>query len=168
MGDSVDGLVIRPVVGGDVDAILAIYGPIVTETAISFELEVPSAAEMGSRIGAITATDPWLVAERAGVVAGYAYGSPFRGRAAYAATRETTVYVHPDQHGGGVGRALMERLLALLAERGAHRAIAGIVVPNDASIGLHRRLGFTLVGTFTEAGHKFGRWHDLTFWERPL
>jgi phosphinothricin acetyltransferase len=160
--------VIRPASNADVEAMLAIYGPVVTTTAISFELAVPSAEEMTERLARIQATDPWLVLEIGGDVAGYAYGSPFRARAAYEPTRETTVYVDPDHRGQGVARRLMEELLVQLAHRGAHRAVAGIVLPNEASVALHRSLGFTHIGTFTEVGWKLDAWHDLSFWERAL
>jgi phosphinothricin acetyltransferase len=100
-----------------------------------------------------------------GVVAGYASSTGFRGRPAYARTRETTIYVHPGHRRRGIASELMERLIAVLAERGIHRIVAGISLPNDASVALHERLGFTHVGTFTEVGAKFGRWHDVGFWQ---
>lgn len=152
----------------------AIYRPIVETTAISFELEAPTESEFVERLLRVQSRDPWLVAQAgagedgSGEILGYAYASDFRARAAYGATRETTVYVSTDHHGRGVGRALLEELLAILESRGVRVAIAGIALPNDASIALHQRLGFQLVGTFNEVGHKFGAWHDLSFWQRSL
>lgn len=162
------GVLVRPAEPGDVAAMLAIYTPVVLETAISFELEPPTAEEFAARLAAVTARDPWLVAEVAGDVAGYAYASDFRPRPAYRATRETTVYVADWARGNRVGTSLVEVLLADLTERGIRQAIAGIALPNPASIALHERLGYRYVGQFDAVGHKFDRWHDLGFWQRPL
>jgi len=148
---------------------LAIYGPAVTSTAISFEIEVPTVDDFATRLSVVQESDPWLVAEGdGGQVVGYAYAAPFRSRAAYGGSRETTVYVHPDHRRLGVAESLMQELLARLVEQQVHVVVAGIVLPNDASIALHQRLGFDCVGTFHQVGHKFGRRHDLSFWERPL
>lgn len=157
---------IRPATADDGEAIAAIYRPIVTRTAISFELEPPTGDEMAERIGAGQATDPWLVLEIDGRIAGYAYASAFRARPAYAHSRETTVYVDPAHRGLRVGHRLMSALLGQLDDAGIELAVAGIVVPNEASIALHERLGFAHVGTFRRAGRKFDRWHDLGFWQR--
>ena len=159
---------IRPANRGDVPAMLDIYTPIVLETAISFELEPPTVDEFAGRVSAVTARDPWLVAELAGEVAGYAYASDFRTRPAYAATRETTVYVADWARGRSVGTGLVEAVLAELGQQGIRQVIAGIALPNEGSIALHERLGYQHVGTFPAVGHKFGRWHDLGFWQRGL
>ncbi|MEL7157287.1 MAG: N-acetyltransferase family protein [Actinomycetota bacterium] len=168
-GDS-PPITIRAARVADAEAMLAIYGPVVEQTAISFEVTVPSVGEFGRRIETVSRSDLWLAATTADDerLVGYAYASPFRSRPAYGGTRETTVYVDPAHHGTGVGRRLLQRLLRELAARGHHMAVAGVVLPNDGSIGLHRALGFVHVGTFTEVGHKFGRWHDLSFWQRRL
>ena len=161
--------VVRTARPADVEAMLAIYTPMVEQTAVSFELEPPSPDEFGERLAATAANDdPWLVSEIDGVVAGFAYASRFRSRPAYGATRETTVYVDDAHRGRGVGRSLMTTLLTELESKGIHRAIAGIVLPNEGSIALHEALGYRLVGVFTEVGHKLGRWHDLGFWERSF
>ncbi len=159
---------IRDAVVGDVEAMLAIYRPIVQTTAISFELELPSIDDFAARVTQVQASDPWLVLEREGEVAGYAYATAFRSRAAYATTRETTVYVNPEHQRVGVAHQLMVELMTRLRGQGVHRAIAGIVLPNESSVSLHRRLGFRHLGTFDEIGSKFGRWHDLSFWAAPL
>lgn len=161
-------LIIRDATAADAAACAAIYAPIVRNTAISFEFEIPDAAEFAARIERVQAGDPWVVAERGGVVAGYAYSTSFRVRAAYDASRETTVYVHDDHHGTGVGSALMRHLLDDLRGRGHHLAIACIALPNDGSVALHERLGFELVGVFAEAGRKFDAWHDVGFWQLRL
>ena len=109
-----------------------------------------------------------MVAVVDGVVAGYAYASDFRTRPAYAATRETTVYVADWARGRSVGTTLVNAVLDVLAGDGVRQVIAGIALPNAASIALHERLGYRHIGTFEAVGHKFGRWHDLGFWQRAV
>ncbi len=111
---------------------------------------------------------PWLIAELDDRFAGYAKASPWRDRDAYRFTAETTVYVAPDAHRRGVGRSLMQALLDRLRAQGFHHAVAGIALPNDASIGLHEALGFTKVGVFHQVGRKFDQWWDAGFWELRL
>lgn len=157
-------MLIRPATSADAAAIQRIYAPIVEETAISFELEAPDADEIARRIERASDLHPWIVAEGgAGELLGYAYATTFRGRAAYDASVESTVYVAPEARRRGVARALMEDLLERLRTAGAHLCVAGVALPNDASVALHEALGFRPVGTFQEAGAKFGRWHDIHF-----
>ena len=99
---------------------------------------------------------------------GYASSSPFRPKAAYDTSVETSVYVAPEWTGRGVGRKLYERLFAALAAEDVHRAYAGITIPNPGSIALHERFGFTLIGVFTHAGRKFGRYWDVAWYEKHL
>jgi L-amino acid N-acyltransferase YncA len=139
----------------------------VTDSWISFELEAPDAAEMTRRIGEYSASHAWLVAEVDGALAGYAYGSPHRSRAAYASSCDVAVYVDPALSRRGIGRTLYAVLLPLLA-RQYHAAFAGIALPNDASIGLHEAMGFTPVGIYREAGWKMGGWRDVGWWQRLL
>jgi phosphinothricin acetyltransferase len=164
----VDELRIRDASDADVEALLAIYGPFVTDTSVSFELEVPSPEEFRQRILAAQSRWAWLVAELSERVAGYAYATSFRQRAAYQWSVETSAYLAPAFHGRGVGRALYERLIEVLVARGYCTAYAGITLPNDASVRFHRALGFTEVGVFRRAGRKFGAWHDVSWWQRPL
>jgi phosphinothricin acetyltransferase len=153
----------------DGGACAAIYRPAVTDGVASFESEAPSAAEMAARIAAVTARRPWLVAEDdAGQVIGYAYASAHRERAAYRWSVEVTVYVDARHHRRGVARALYEPLLALLAAQGFRIALAGITLPNPASVGLHEALGFTPVGVYRGVGFKAGAWHDVGWWQKPL
>lgn len=152
----------------DAPALAAIYAPYVRETAISFETEPPDAAEMAVRMTRVGQAFPWLVYEEAGVVLGYAYGGPFKERAAYRWSTETTVYVAREGHRRGVGRALYSRLLPILALQGFHYAYGGITVPNDASVGLHEACGFRPMGVFPEAGYKFGAWRDVGYWGLQL
>ena len=149
-------------------ACAAIYAPSVTDTAASFELEPPDAAEMAARIAAIGAHRPWLVAELGGRVTGYAYASAHRERAAYRWSVEVTVYVEAGHHRQGIGRALYEPLLQLLAAQGFRTALAGITLPNPASVALHEALGFTPIGVYREIGFKAGTWRDVGWWQKQL
>ncbi len=168
--DRSDGsIVIRPASHAsspvDAAACAAIYAPYVRHTAISFEIEPPTAAEMTRRIaGAIC----WLVAERDGAVVGYAYATRHRERAAYRWACDVSVYVAGEEHGRGVGRALLETLLDTLATSGFRMACAGVALPNPASEGLHRSLGFVDVGVFRAIGWKHGAWHDVLWMQRHL
>jgi L-amino acid N-acyltransferase YncA len=123
---------------------------------------------MARRIGDYGASHAWLVAEIGGVVAGYAYGSPHRTRAAYASSCDVAVYVDPAHARQGLGRALYSELLPRLASKGFHAAFAGIALPNDASIALHEAMGFTPVGIYREVGWKLGGWRDVGWWQRLL
>lgn len=156
---------VRDAVADDSAACAAVYAPYVLDTAVSFEAEPPTAAEMAERIAA---AHVWLVLEQDGEVVGYAYAAPFRERAAYSWTAEVSVYLARGRGGAGGGRALYEPLLARLTERGFRTAVAGMTLPNDASIGLHRALGFEDVGTYRRVGWKHGRWHDVAWVQRPL
>ena len=160
--------VVRDATPADAAACAAIYAPYVTGTAVSFETEPPTPAEMARRIEAALATYAWLVLEDAGQVGGYAYGSPFNPRPAYRWSVQVSVYLAPALRRTGGGRALYEALLARLADRGFRTALAGMTLPNDASAGLHRAVGFTPVGTYRRVGFKHGRWHDVAWVQRPL
>ena len=161
-------LVLRDATPGDAAAILAIYAPYVEATAISFERVPPDEATMRERIEQRLASHAWLVAERGGRVVGYAYAGPFAVRAAYRLAAEVSVYIDREAARGGIGLALYEALTARLRERGTHTAVAIIALPNAASVALHERLGFRHVGTFREIGAKFGRWHDVGWWQLML
>jgi L-amino acid N-acyltransferase YncA len=162
-------LKIRTATPEDGAAVAAIYAPIVAQTSISFETEPPDAQEMRSRIEKTLASLPWLVAEdAAGTVCGYAYASKHRERAAYQWSVDTTVYVREDMHGQGVGRALYERLLPLLAELGYFQAFAGIALPNAGSVGLHEAVGFEAIGVYRNVGFKNGEWRDVGWWQKSL
>lgn len=149
-------------------AVQAIYAPIVADTAISFELDPPTATEMCRRIGERLPLHPWLVAEEAGEVLGYASAGPFSGRSAYRFSVETSAYVAAPVRGHGVGRALYRSLLALLTAQGFTQALAGIALPNAASVSLHERAGFRQVGVYRRVGWKLERWHDVGWWQVQL
>lgn len=160
---------IRTATSDDAAAVAAIYGPIVQHTTISFETEPPDAAEMRSRIEKTLPALPWLVAEDSeGAVCGYAYASKHRERAAYQWSVDTTVYVREDARGQGVGRALYEKLLPLLAELGYFQAFAGVALPNAGSVGLHEAVGFEPLGVYRNVGFKNGEWRDVGWWQKSL
>jgi phosphinothricin acetyltransferase len=152
----------------DAEACAEIYAPYVRETAITFELEPPTPAEMARRIAAVVHSHAWLVLEHDGKVIGYAYGGPMKERAAYRWACEVSVYLELGRRRTGGGRMLYEALLARLAERGYRTAVAGMTVPNDASEGLHKAMGFEPVGTYRRIGWKLGRWHDVAWVQREL
>lgn len=159
---------IRPAVAADAEALLAIYAPIVRDTTISFETTVPSVADFAARIASALAAHQWLVAETPQGLIGYAYGTSHRARAAYRFAAETSVYVADNAHGLGVARALYSALFDDLVALGYYHAYAGITMPNQPSVGLHAAMGFSLLGQFPNVGFKQGRWHDVSWWYRPL
>lgn len=159
---------IRDAAHSDAASCAAIYAPYVLHTAISFEVDPPDPAEMAGRIDAAARQHAWLVADHGDEVVGYAYGRPFRARAAYQWTCETSVYVAEHRLGCGVGTALYRALLHRLAARGLQQATAGLTLPNQASLALHESIGFEQVGVFRAVGWKLGRWHDVLWMQRPL
>lgn len=163
-----ESFIIRPAITADATALLAIYAPFVENTAVSFETATPTEDEFAARIAKAVAGWQWLVAERDGRCIGYAYGSSHRDRAAYRWSVEVSTYVHPSYRRQGVARALYLRLFDDLATRGFCNAYAGVTVPNEASVALHRGVGFEPVGTFRRVGHKFGQWHDVAWFQRVL
>ena len=161
-------MLIRPAdPAGDAARCAAIYRPFVTDNWVSFELDAPDAVEMGRRMERHGQSHGWLVAEADGVVAGYAYGSPHRDRAAYDTSCDVAIYVDPAYARRGIGRALYGELLPLLGRR-YHAAFSGIALPNAGSVGLHEALGFTPVGIYREVGWKMGGWRDVAWFQRLL
>jgi len=159
---------IRPATEGDAPALLEIYRPFVETSAVSFETVAPTAEEFASRIARSLHGWQWLVAEWAGRCLGYAYGSSHRERPAYRWSAEVSAYVHPGHHRQGIGRALYRRLFEDLAGMGFCNAYAGITLPNESSVALHTGVGFESVGVFRRVGWKFGAWHDVAWFQRPL
>lgn len=155
----------------DAHAVHAIYAPIVRDTPISFEWQVPTVDEIGRRMQKVLADRPWLVFETGGEVLGYTYATTFRERLAYRWGTEVSIYVSESARGLGLGRRLYNALFDVLRLQGYCTAVAGATVPNDASERLHESLGFQLIGRYPAAGFKLGRWHDVAFWYlrlRPL
>ncbi len=159
---------IRDATDADAAACAAIYAPYVTDTSLTFELSPPSPEEMAQRITAAQLRHAWIVLEDETGVAGYAYGGTFRTRAAYQWTCEVSVYLEHGRRRRGVGRALYTELLPRLAKRGMNTAIACMTLPNDASVGLHRALGFEDVGVMRRVGYKHGAWHDVAWAQLDL
>ena len=146
----------------------AIYTPYVLETVVSLEEDPPSLPEMRRRIERALQTHDWWVLESSDRVLGYAYGGPYRSRAAYRWACEVSVYVELGRRRTGAGRLLYDVLLDRLVKRGYLTALAGMTLPNAASEGLHRSLGFEPVGTWRRIGWKFGEWHDVLWVQRHL
>lgn len=162
------GLVVRDAEPTDAGACAAIYAPYVTDTAITFEIRPPTAAELADRIRAARRTHAWVVAESGGRVVGYAYGSPFAAREAYRWTCEVSVYCEPGRRRTGAGRALYTALLTRLTARGYRTAVARMTLPNEATLGLHAAFGFVPVGVHPTIGYKLGAWHDVAISQLAL
>src|SRR5216683_3554340 len=161
---------IRPSRDDDVGAIAAIYGYHVLHGVASFEEVPPDAAEIARRRGEIVKRGlPYLVAERAGRVIGYCYAGPFRPRVAYRFTVEDSVYVEAGEIGRGLGRALLEQVIARCTELG-YRQMVAVIGGRETlgSIRLHERLGFAHIGVLPAVGFKFGRWIDIIMMQREL
>lgn len=160
---------IRPATRDDVPGVLAIYNEAITASTASWDLEPIVLSERLERFDAQSAAGyPLLVAERSGVVIGFASYGPFRAKAGYARTMEHSVYLDASARGIGLGTQLMEALIVLARASGVHALIAGLDASNEPSLRLHEKLGFAEVGRLRQVGAKFGRWLDLTFLELLL
>lgn len=160
--------VVRDATADDAAACAAIYAHYVRETAISFESEPPTTAEMAERIANAQRQHAWLVAVVDGRVVGYAYATRFKERAAYDWSCEVSAYIDRDERGGGVGRALYTALFTRLVDLGYRSAAAGATLPNAASEAFHLAMGFEPVGTWRRIGWKHGQWRDVAWFQRPL
>ncbi|HEX3735927.1 MAG TPA: GNAT family N-acetyltransferase [Solirubrobacterales bacterium] len=152
----------------DSAACAAIYAPSVAATPISFELVPPDAAELARRIAGYAATHQFLVAESGGEVVGYAYACRWAARPAYRWAVESSVYVDSRHQGRGIGRALYAELFDRLRAQGFRIVVAGITLPNPASIALHESIGFEPIGALRDIGWKAGTWHDVGYWQLYL
>jgi phosphinothricin acetyltransferase len=152
----------------DAAEILSIYAPYCDASNVSFETVAPSREQMMERIAHVTANYPWLVAETEGRLAGYVYATRFRERAGYRWTTEVAVYIGAKDHRRGVGRALYTSLFSILSMQNYFKAIAGITIPNPASVGLHESVGFKHVGSFPGVGRKGGQWLNVGWWQKEL
>jgi len=159
---------IRDAVPGDLPSILNIYNYAVKNLAASFDLEEKNLAEREAWFNEHHGKYPLIVAELNGKVVGYCCLSRFRDKAAYSQTSELSIYIEPGHWGAGIGTALMQELLSRAKKLGHHVIVAGITGDNEVSIGLHRKFGFEFVGCFREVGFKFGRWHDVHFYQLLL
>jgi len=159
---------IRPAISGDAASIAEIYRPFVETSWTSFETEAPDGADIAERLARAGVLYPWLIAEDDAGVLGYAYGSPHRTRQAYITSVETTIYLASHAGGKGVGKRLYQSLIETLSRQNYVSAYAGIVLPNEASIALHRAVGFEFVGTYPNVGYKHGQWRETQWWQCPL
>lgn len=164
-------IALRNATSDDAQAIAQIYAHYVLTSCSTFEETAPAPGEIQSRMTELLRGGfPWIVAELSdGVIAGYAYASPFKLRSAYRFTVENSVYIHPDHLRRGLGTALMRRLIAECETRGFRQMVAVIGdSANDASCRLHSRLGFADAGMLPATGFKFGRWVDVVLMQLPL
>lgn len=166
---------IRNASPADAAALVAIYAPYVEHTAVSFEYEVPSAEAFAARIARTIERYPYLVAEIDGRPVGYAYAGPFKERAAYDRSVETSIYVSASAQGHGVGRALYEELEKQLREQGILNLYACIAWTDEPDAALthqspdfHAHMGYVRCGLFRKCGQKFGRWYDMIWMEKML
>ncbi|MBX3365171.1 MAG: N-acetyltransferase [Phycisphaeraceae bacterium] len=145
----------------DLDDVTAIVNWAITCSTAHFGLTTTTTHTIVQEWRAQCDRYPWLIAEDAAGFLGFAKGGPFRGREAYDWTVELTVYVRPDKHGRGIGRALYARLLDMLRMQGFGLAVALVAVPNPASESLHRRIGLHELGRMPHAGYKLNTWLDV-------
>ena len=166
---------VRMATPADAAALLDIYRPYITGTAITFEYDVPSVEEFAARITHTLRTYPYIVAEAEGEIIGYAYVSPFKERAAYDWAVETSIYLKMGLSGQGYGRLLYDKLEAILRRQNILNANACIAYAahedahlTNGSMHFHEHLGYHLVGTFHQCGYKFGTWYDMIWMEKML
>jgi L-amino acid N-acyltransferase YncA len=161
---------IRPAAPDDIPRITEIYAEAVRHGTASFELEPPDEAEMARRQQVLLAKNhPYLIAERAGVIAGYAYAGPYRERRAYDWCVEDSIYIAPEFHRQGIGRNLLDRLIMDSEARGFRQMLAVIGdTANTASVAVHAAAGFQMIGTFKSIGYKHGRWLDTVLMQHSL
>lgn len=162
------GMIIRDFNDTDVAPANAITNDVILSTPIHFACEPATDEAFRAYWQQGLCGGPWLAAEVDGIFAGYCKAGPWRDRAAYRFTVETGIYIAPAYQGRGIGRSLYLALFERLRAAGMHRVVAGITLPNEASVRLHEAVGFQYVGTFREVGWKFDRWHDVGWWEMGL
>ncbi len=159
---------IRQVKKTDAAAIAEIYNWYIESGIVSFEEEPVSSGEISKRFERADDTNPWLVFEVDNQLVGYAYAIPWKARIAYRHSKESTVYIHKEHLGKGYGLKLMQTLIDDLRNKPIHVLIAGIALPNEASIRLHEKLGFKKIGRFEEVGMKFNKMIDVGYWQLTL
>jgi len=160
---------IRAATESDVQVISDIYNYYIANTVVTFEELPVSQNDILERIKKITDSSlPWLVAEDAGAVIGYAYAGKWNVRSAYRHTVESTVYLSHSTVAKGWGTKLYTALFDTLRQKSIHTVIGGITIPNPASIALHEKFGMKKVAHFSEVGHKFGKWLDVGYWQTEL
>ncbi len=159
---------IRAATPENAEAILNIYAPYITDTCVSFETEVPTLVEFTKRIEGILENYPYLVYEADGKIAGYAYASKHRERTAYQYSADVSIYIASEYQRRGIGKKPYTNLFDILKANDIFTVYAGITLPNDSSVGLHKSLSFHEVGVYHNVGYKFGKWLDVLWMEKPL
>ena len=161
-------IAIRIATEADAQELLDIYAPYVTDTAITFEYEIPTIADFKGRIKRTLTKYPYLVAVLDDKIVGYTYAAAFKGRAAYDWAVEVTVYVRPDSKAKGIGKKLYNALEETLKRQHIINLNACIAYPNPGSIGFHEQMGYKTVGHFTKCGYKFETWYDMVWMEKMI
>jgi phosphinothricin acetyltransferase len=161
-------MLLRPTTAADFPAVAALTNHFILHTSTHFGYEAMTPQDFEQQWLSTRETYPWLTAEVDGAFAGYAKASTWRSRTAYQWTAEAGIYVEASARRAGVGKALYRALIDELRHRGFHSVVGGVTLPNEASVRLHESLGFTFVGSFKHAGHKFNQWHDVGFWQLML
>ncbi len=152
----------------DAENIYNIYKDIVENSTISFEYEIVSRYEIERRIQSVFNVYPWIICEVDGEFAGYAYANKHKERAAYKWSVDTSIYVDKKFYKKGIGKELYSKLFEILKSQGFINAYAGIALPNEASISLHKSFGFEIIGIYHKTGFKFGKWIDVSWWEKKI
>ena len=153
----------------DGDALAELYNHFVMHSVTTFETEPVTGADMADRVAQVQAIGlPWLILEDAGDLLGYACAVRWKQRAAYRHSVESTIYLGHDQSGSGYGTTLYSDLLTRLEGLGVHAVLGGIALPNEPSVALHEKVGYTKVAHLSEVGRKFDRWIDVGYWQRLL
>lgn len=152
----------------DALAVAKIYEPYCLHSPSTFEIVPPDHEEIGLRIARVLKHYPWLVYEEEGEMLGYAYAAGHKERPAYRFSADVSIYLKDGFQKKGIGTALYTVLIDLVKRQGFYNAYAGITLPNDASVGLHRRMGFEPIAIYRRVGFKLGRWHDTQWWHLRL
>lgn len=160
--------VIRLATPADARQILDIYAPYIEQTSITFETELPSLESFAGRISSYLQNWPWLVCEKEGVIAGYAYASRYRERVAYQWSVESSVYIHENFLRAGIARVLYDCLFEILKQQGYRNVYAVINLPNDRSVALHEKCGFVYFATYEQVGYKLGKWKNVGWWRKVI
>ena len=159
---------IRSALSSDASSILDIYAPYIANTAVSFETEVPTVEDFTRRIMGNQESCPWLVYESYGLIAGYAYASKHRDRAAYQWSLESSVYVNEGFRQQGIATKLYQTLFQILKYQGCRNLYAGITLPNEKSVNFHQKMGFNKIADYKNIGYKFNSWHAVGWYELQL
>jgi len=163
---SKDDTSIRAALATDADAIATIYNHYILNSVATFEEQAIAPEQIQQRQSEIQSHAlPWLLLEQDGQLKGYCYASPWNKRASYRDSVETTIYLSPQAVGLGLGHRLYHALFSMLRDQNKHVAIAGITLPNDASVALHEKMGMKKVAHFEQVGNKFGQWLDVGYWQ---